>query len=188
MNQFNSESVFPPIFLIGMMGSGKSYWCKAIAKHLQLNGVDLDAYIENQQQQTIAHIFHEKGEMHFRKIESVTLHSLGIQKNMVIATGGGTPCFYDNMKWMNMHGITIWINEPISTLTERLWKERIHRPLIAHFESKEALSHFLITKLEERNSFYKMANVCLNEPKLTIQSFIKAIQSLAPKSFNLNHS
>ena len=183
-----TTATFPPIYLVGMMGSGKSYWCKAIVEHLQIDGIDLDAHIEKLYQQSISAIFYEKGEVFFREIEAAALRTFGVKKNIVIATGGGTPCFHDNMIWMNKHGITIWIDEPATVLTERLWKEKAHRPLVAHVENRAALTQFLTAKIEERNHFYRLADIHLKGEQLQINALLSAIRSFQNKSFNLNHS
>lgn len=146
------------IFLIGMMGSGKSYWSKQIAHVLQYTAYDLDTLIEAGETKTIARIFADNGEDYFRKAESAMLRSFAAKKNFVLATGGGTPCFYDNMQWMNLQGITIWLDEPIDILVQRLQQEKSHRPLIKNLEDHE-LKSFLLTKLEERKPFYGQAKI-----------------------------
>ncbi|MFX8731638.1 shikimate kinase, partial [Acinetobacter baumannii] len=78
-----------------------------------------------------AEIFEEKGEAYFREKEALSLRTFEGMHHLILATGGGTPCFHDNIQWMNEHGITIWLNEPTSMLTERLKAEKNHRPLVA---------------------------------------------------------
>ncbi len=89
-----------------------------------MDWIDLDQQIEKETSITIKEIFETEGEDYFRKKESETLHGLSKYDNIIIATGGGTACFYDNMKWMNEHGLTIWVDESIVVLTERLEKEK----------------------------------------------------------------
>lgn len=187
-SQTKTSSKFPPIFLVGMMGSGKSYWCKAIARQLNFGGVDLDAQIEKVYQQSIVAIFNEKGETFFREKEAAELRTFSNKNSVVVATGGGTPCFHDNMLWMNQHGITIWIDEPVHTLAERLLKEKSHRPLVANFENTAALTHFLSEKLAERSRFYGKADIHLKGEQLQIETMITAIQSFENKQFNINQS
>ena len=84
------------------------------------------------------------------------------KKTFVLATGGGTPCFYGNMQWMNDHGLTVWLDEPVDVLVERLKPEKEHRPLIKNLNDNE-LKTFLAKKLEERKPFYRQAKVhCQN--------------------------
>jgi shikimate kinase len=118
------------IFLLGMMGSGKSYWAQRIAEKEIIDWMDLDQEIEKETSLSIKEIFAAYGEEYFREKERDALHNLSNYKNIIIATGGGTPCFHDNIQWMNEHGITIFIDEDVDTLVERLKKEKAHRPLI----------------------------------------------------------
>ncbi len=114
------------IFLVGMMGSGKSFLCKQLAYELKLACNDLDTEIEKIQQNSIKEVFNIKGEDFFRKIETETLQNFANKNNFVLATGGGTACFNNNMQWMNEQGITIWLNEKIDILQKRLLKSN-HR-------------------------------------------------------------
>src|SRR3954471_4328144 len=130
------------IFLIGMMGSGKSFWAEKLKKKIKVPAYDLDGLVEMMEEKSIQEIFTEDGEDYFRKAEAKMLRLFAEKKQFVVSCGGGTPCFSDNMKWMNKNGITIWIDEPIDTLTERLLQEKSHRPLIAHLADAE-LQDFL---------------------------------------------
>ncbi len=162
------------LFLVGMMGSGKSYWAQQIAAATQFGWMDLDAEIEKENAMTIKEIFETKGEETFRLIEKKALHKLAEHKNIIIATGGGTPCFFDNMAWMNAKGITIFINEPIGILVQRLQSEKGHRPLISS-SSNDDLQHFLENKLAERLSFYSQAKHTIQGSKATVADFIELI-------------
>jgi len=166
------------IFLIGMMGSGKSYWSRLLAKKLKTGGYDLDFLIESHEERTISEIFEEEGEDYFRKTESKILRWFVEKKSFVLATGGGTPCFTDNMEWMNKQGITIWIDEPVEVLTERLTPEKSHRPLIRDLSDKE-LTEFLVNKRKEREAFYALAQHHLTGGSITEANFKKIIQQYA---------
>jgi shikimate kinase len=166
------------IFLIGMMGSGKSYWSRLLAKKLKTGGFDLDFLIESHEEKTISEIFEEEGEEYFRKSEAKILRWFGEKKSFVLATGGGTPCFSDNMEWMNKQGITIWIDEPIEVLAERLKPEKAHRPLIRDL-SDSALIEFLYNKSKEREPFYSQAKHHLSGSAITDAGFKKIIQQYA---------
>lgn len=144
------------IFLIGMMGSGKSFCSKKLAKKLKIPAFDLDTIIEMTEDLTIAEIFEEEGEEYFRKEEAKILRWFGEKKAFVLATGGGTPCFHKNMDWMNENGITIWLNEPVPVLVERLKTEKEHRPLLKDLSDDE-LASFLTNKIAERKLYYSMA-------------------------------
>lgn len=165
-----------PIFLIGMMGSGKSYWAQRIAGELGMDWIDLDAAIEKQTQQTIKEIFETTGEASFRELESKILKKVAGYRRIVIATGGGTPCFHHNIDWMNAHGITIWIDETPGVLVKRLRPEKNHRPLIKDL-SDDQLQDFLSRKLAERSVFYAQARHHLKGAEISLKSFHQIIQS-----------
>ncbi len=163
------------IFLIGMMGSGKSFWAKKLAKKWKLGGYDLDFLIESNEEKSIAEIFEEDGEAYFRKVESKLLYWFAEKKAFFLATGGGTPCFNNNIEWMNKQGITIWINEPIEILVKRLLPEKEHRPLIKHLSDQE-LHIFLSKKLAERTAYYQQAKYTLNAGSITDTGFHQILQ------------
>jgi len=166
------------IFLIGMMGSGKSYWVKKLSKKLKVGGYDLDSLIESFEDKSIAEIFAEDGEAYFRKTESNVLRWFAEKKAFVVATGGGTPCFNNNMQWMNAQGVTIWIDEPITTLVERLQPEKSHRPLIKDLSDK-MLHEYLTAKRAERETFYTQATYHLKGEEISDRSFAQIIQEHA---------
>lgn len=149
------------IFLVGMMGCGKTYTSKLLAQKLHYNVYDLDEIIAEKEKLSITNIFETFGETYFRRKETETLQGLKELKNIVVATGGGTPCFHNNMNWMNEHGITVWLNEPLPVLMDRLKNEKQHRPLIKNL-SNEELGLFLEKKLIERATFYKQSQYILS--------------------------
>jgi shikimate kinase len=166
LNDKVSSSGKRGIFLVGMMGSGKSYWSKQLAATLHLQAFDLDEEIERHEKKFIAQIFAEKGEIYFRKTEAEMLRRFAEKEYFVLATGGGAPCFHHNMQWMNEQGLTIWLNEPVNVLFERLSVEKNHRPLIQNVSDGE-LKQFLTTKLAERKPFYEQATFhCQSENML----------------------
>lgn len=166
------------IFLLGMMGTGKSYWTKKLSKKGKVGGYDLDNLIESHEEKTIAEIFAGNGETYFRKSEAKILRWFGEKKSFVLATGGGTPCFHENMDWMNRHGITIWIDEPVDVLVARLIPEKEHRPLIKDL-SNEELYKYLSGKLTERVHYYSQANHRLQGNAISDDSFAKIIKQHA---------
>lgn len=163
------------IFLIGMMGSGKSYWCKKIAKKMKCGAYDLDFLIESYEDKTVAEIFAENGEAYFRKAEAKIVRWFGEKKSYIVATGGGTPCFYDNMEWMNKNGITIWIDESVERLVERLKPEKDYRPLIKNLTDEE-LENFLLAKLKERETYYCKATYRLRNNEINDKGFAQIIR------------
>ena len=139
------------------MGSGKSVIGAALAKALNYKYIDLDAYLEEQEDRSIAQLFKEKGELYFRKKEAATVsHLLQKKGNQVIALGGGTPCYGTVMEDIlnTPNARTIYLKASVNTLTDRLFPEREHRPLIAHLETQEVLEEFIRKHLFERNFYY----------------------------------
>lgn len=172
------SSVHYKIFLIGMMGSGKSYWAEKLKKKLAILAYDLDALVEMMEERTIAEIFEEDGEEYFRRAEAKMLRLFAEKKQFILSCGGGTACYHDNMKWMNKHGITVWLDEPVETLTERLIKEKDHRPLIKNLDDT-SLKNFLNKKLQERESFYSQAAYRLSSDNLNENAFTKILREYA---------
>jgi shikimate kinase len=165
------------IFLVGLMGSGKSYWTKQLAKKYKTGGYDLDDLIEIKEEKTIAEIFTEDGEDYFRKVESTVLKWFAEKKTYVLATGGGAPCFFDNMSWMNKQGVTIWLDEPLPVIAARLAPEKAHRPLIAKLSDSELVA-FLEKQRASRLPFYSAAQIHLQDETITSDSFKKALAKL----------
>lgn len=163
------------IFLIGLMGAGKSYWTKKMSKWMKSGGYDLDALIEMNEEKTIAEIFREDGEDYFRKIESKILKWFKEKKKYVLATGGGAPCFNNNMEWMKKEGVVIWLDESIEVLVKRLVNEKEHRPLITHLDEKQ-LTCFLQEQSAYRASFYQQAHYRLSTEQISELGLKKIIQ------------
>jgi shikimate kinase len=162
------------LFLIGMMASGKSYWAKRIAEATQRKWIDLDSVIEQTACKTISEIFAKEGEAAFRLLEQKVLQQTASDKNLIVATGGGAPCFFDNIDWMNAHGVTVFIFEPIDVLVTRLQKEKAHRPLVSNI-SDEELYLSLTERLASRLHFYQKAQHTIIGSQATVEDFIKLI-------------
>lgn len=150
------------LFLIGFMGSGKTHWGKAVAAELGCPFVDLDAFIETNEGRTIAEIFAVSGETGFRVLEREYLLRLAALPPAVVATGGGTPCFFDNMGWMKQHGRTIYLKTPPEVLFERLKGGRQRRPLLKDMDD-DALRAFIRERLAVREGFYNLADAILTQ-------------------------
>lgn len=165
------------IFLMGMMGSGKTYWAKKLSEYYQIPYIDLDHTIEQLNKCSINTLFEKKGETYFRAQEQIALHQTANTNNLIIATGGGTPCFHDNIQWMNQQGITIFLNEEIEVLVERLMHEKEHRPLIKYFNKKE-LADFLIQKVADRKPFYEQAKYIVHGSTISMQFFDAIFQKM----------
>lgn len=164
------------IFLIGFMGCGKSTMGKKLAQKLGYTFIDLDHEIEKQLGTTIAEYFASHGENAFRKLESDTLKTFDYPANAVVATGGGAPCFFDNMDWMNENGLSVYIEMPASALAKRLESGKDKRPLLKDLNEVQMIE-FIEGKLNERNVFYKRALISINGISLTADAMRAAILS-----------
>lgn len=145
------------IFLIGFMGSGKTSVGKKLANKLEREFCDLDRFIEEKEGKSISEIFREIGESGFRELESMYLRELANRQNAVIALGGGTPCFSDNIEFIKSNGISIYLKLDESILVGRLRTNKTKRPLIAK-KSDQEISDFVRETLEKREPFYNQAN------------------------------
>lgn len=145
------------------MGAGKSYLGQALAKQLGFDFVDLDDVIEKKANLSIAEVFEQHGESAFRRLEAEALRSFSASQNVVVATGGGAPCFHDNMHWMNENGITIYLHAPAELLALRLAPEKSHRPLISQLDDAN-LTNFIAAKLNERAPVYGESQLQFDVP------------------------
>jgi shikimate kinase len=149
------------IILIGYMGSGKTTVGKALAKELGLPFYDLDWYIESRMRKTVPQIFAERGEEGFRKIEYNMLHEVAEFENVIISCGGGTPCFFDNMDYLNQQGQVVYLKADPEVLYKHLQMARVERPLLKG-KSHEELLAFIKEQLEKREPFYTKARYTLD--------------------------
>lgn len=159
------------IFLIGYMGSGKTTAGKKLAQALGYEFVDVDDLIELKEGKTIAQLFDAEGEDCFREIEKQVLQATFNKNNAVISTGGGAPCFFDNMEQMNKHGKTIYIELEPRVLAERLKNEKNERPLIKN-KTDEKLLSFIEATLAKRNPYYKKAQKIVEGANLTVDDLL----------------
>lgn len=146
------------IFLIGYMGSGKTTLGKKLAARLSYDFIDLDHVLEAKVGMTITDYFAAHGEDAFRLLESSVLKNTVYPENVVISTGGGLPCFFDNMQWMKLHGQTIYIKLNAKTLAGRLENNKDDRPILRHKHGEELIA-FIDEKLAEREPWYNQANI-----------------------------
>lgn len=167
------------IFLIGYMGSGKTTLGKAFARHLGLTFIDLDWYIEERFHKTVRQIFAERSEEGFRELEKRMLHEVAEFEDVVIATGGGTPCFFDNMEHMNQSGETVFLEVSQDVLFRRLKVAKQQRPLLAQ-KTDEELMAFIHDALQKRLPHYTKAKHIFRadelEDKKQIQLSVEALK------------
>jgi shikimate kinase len=148
------------IYLIGMPSSGKSTLGRQLAKRLDYQFVDMDELIVNQELSSISDIFKYKGEDYFRKVESKVLKGIKPNQKLIIATGGGVPCFFNNMDFIKTNGISIFLNVSPEDLLKRIQKsDGNNRPLIDKKKSNEVLLNELKERYENRLKFYEQADI-----------------------------
>lgn len=157
------------IFLVGFMGSGKTHWGRIWAKETGLKFFDLDEVIESAAQMTISEIFEAKGEKAFREMERSHLQDFGNQEHFILACGGGTPCFLDNLTWMKSVGTVLYLKASPEVIRKNVLDERHKRPLIKEIDSRGLLP-FIQGKLKEREAFYLGADKVLEVENLDGQS------------------
>ena len=163
------------IYLIGFMGSGKSYWGRSLGHKLGLQFFDLDELVKESAGKAIPEIFAQEGEEKFRLMEKDNLHLITeSHESFVMACGGGTPCYFNNIDYMNQSGITVWINTPMEELYRRLINEKSHRPLISELEDDQ-LRNFISNKYSDRRIFYEQASTTIDEEPIEIQHLIDKI-------------
>ena len=163
------------IFLIGFMGCGKTHWGKQLSEKLMLPFFDLDEKIEEHEERTVNKIFESEGEEYFRLLEKDVLHLLTENhESFVMACGGGTPCFFNNIDYLKKNGVTIWINCSMDNLYNRLVKEKETRPLIKDL-SDEQLRSYISNKFRGRRIFYQQASLTFQEEEMTLDDLVTKI-------------
>ena len=146
------------IYLIGFMGAGKSHVGRQLAQLFGWPFHDLDKVIEEDIGMSIADFFAFEGEEAFRQVERKALQQTSCIEHGIFATGGGAPCFYDNMEWMRQHGLTVYLDAPVPILWERLRRGKAHRPLLKN-KTDDELYQYIEMTLSKRRPFYEKASV-----------------------------
>lgn len=162
------------IFLIGFMGSGKTTLGRKLASRMGYEFVDLDHKLEQQVELSIAEYFQIFGEDAFRKLESEVLKKTEYPENAIISTGGGLPCYFDNMDWMKANGKSVYIKLSPKTLADRLETGKEERPLLQD-KHGDALVAFIEQKLNERERFYSQAGIIVDGLSLTAERLEQVI-------------
>ena len=169
------------IILIGYMGAGKTTIGRALAKELGVSFYDLDWYIESRRHKTVAQLFAEEGEEAFRQIEHNMLHEVAEFEDVVISCGGGTPCFFDNMDYMNAQGQVVYLKAETQVLIDHLHMARTERPLLKG-KSPEELEQFIKEQVRIRETYYNKAryifDVSLMDNYDKIQSTITQLRQM----------
>lgn len=169
------------IFLIGYMGAGKTTIGRELAKELNLDFIDLDHFIQARFQKTVNQLFQDAGEDEFRNIEKNILREVGDFENVLISAGGGTPCFFDNMEYMNNAGCTIYLKTSAEILASRLNLCKDKRPLVKD-KNEEELYNFVVDTLYKRDPFYSKAKIVFETGNIETKEDINTlVQQLIEK-------
>ena len=175
-NTINQQ--FMKIVLLGYMGSGKSTVAKQVAIALNIPFIDLDDYIVEHEKKSIASIFKTRGEIYFRLQESKYLQQLLDKgEDLVLALGGGTPCYAKNIDLIGNASESFYLKASIKTLSERLVKEKEQRPLISSFDD-EQLNEFIAKHLFERRNFYERSKHTIAIDGKTIEEIVEEIRTM----------
>ena len=164
------------IYLVGYMGAGKSVTARRLANRLGFEVYDTDALFEEKYKVSVDDFFHKYDEALFRKLETQVLQSTEELENAVIATGGGTPCFNDNIGWMNEHGITVFLRISPKAATDRLLHSKKKRPLTAD-KTEEELAEYVEHHYASRMPFYEQAKISVKAEDLDLDNLIKLIEN-----------
>ncbi len=164
------------IFLLGFMGSGKTHWGRCLSTTLDMPWKDLDAEIVEKEGHSITDLFKVYGESHFRQLENHYLRTLSQEDPLLLSCGGGTPCYSDNMDFMNEKGLTIWLKVPVEVIVRRLKRKRYKRPLLKGMDERQ-LQDFVQRKLEERTVYYEQAQLIINPIKYSLKNLTEKIKS-----------
>lgn len=164
------------LFLIGLPGSGKSTLGRELALQLNLALIDTDSEIVSKEGKTIEEIFKDSGEEYFRKLEQSILHRVLEKDNQLVSTGGGMPCFYDNMEEMNKRGVAIFIDVPVENIHQRLIGQRSQkRPMLEGKTDSEVLN-FLKQKYEERFPYYSKAMIIVKGANIKAKDILQELK------------
>ncbi len=157
------------------MGSGKTHWGQLLSEKLGIRFFDLDEQIVEQAGKPITEIFATAGEENFRVLEKEILHILTeSHESFIMACGGGTPCYFNNIEYMNQAGTSVWINTPIETLFTRLVNQKSKRPLIRDL-SDDQLRGFISKKFSDRRMYYEQAELVVDEEPVELDKLIETI-------------
>ncbi len=166
------------VFLIGFMASGKSTVGEELAQILGVPFIDLDTYIEEKNKKSIKVLFELYGETKFREIENQALREVAkIEGDFIIASGGGTSCFYNSVDFMNKVGTTIYLRVEVSELLARLIESKKDRPLLWG-KSKEELNDYIIRVLDERKKYYEKAKIIIDFENLNVEQLAQTLRAM----------
>jgi shikimate kinase len=157
------------------MGTGKSYWGARLSEISGFKFIDLDQRIEELTAKKISTLFEEMGEEGFRVLEQKTLQEISLStENFIMACGGGTPCFFNNLEFIKEHGTVVWLTSSLEKIQDRLQAERAHRPLVSKL-TNEQLKEFITSTLMKRQFYYEKAHYTVDSESPNAESLLKKI-------------
>jgi len=157
------------------MGSGKTHWGRLLSQKLGIPFFDMDEQVVSHEGKSIVDIFSENGEEYFRLLETDVLHIITeSHESFVMACGGGSPCYLNNIEDMNNSGTTVWIKTPVEVLFQRLIKEKETRPLIKELNDDQ-LKSYINKKFSDRKIYYDQAEIIVDEEPLQIEKLVEKI-------------
>ena len=162
------------IYLVGMPAAGKTTVGKLVAQAMQYDFFDMDQLLIQKHRRAILHIFEEQGEPAFRRLEANILREYLPEKS-ILATGGGMPCFHDNMLFILQNGLSIFLNIPIKILLERVLAQQGKRPLFSQ-QSTEKLLNTIEMKYRERIQYYRQADITIDYDHLSVDNLLYTIR------------
>lgn len=162
------------------MGSGKSKTAEALSKILKYSTVDTDKLVEERVGSTVAEIFSKEGQEYFREMEKDILRQTSLFEKCIVATGGGTPCYFENMKWMNENGTTVYLEANPGLLFHRLATNRKDRPLLEGLNDVDLMEQ-ITGHLAVRIPVYRQAHITVNAADLDVKNLASQIKSLKNK-------
>lgn len=163
------------IYIVGYMGAGKTTAARRLAKRMGWEVVDTDALFEEKYKISVNDFFNKYDEPLYRKLESEVLKATESLDHVVVSTGGGTACFFDNMDWMNQHGLTVFLRISPQAAVDRVIHSRHKRPLVEG-KSEEELTEFVNQHYASRLPFYEQANIIVKSEDLDLDALIRQIQ------------
>jgi len=177
----NMNKTIKTIFLTGYMGAGKTLIGKSLSKKINYKFYDLDNYIEIKEGKKVSEIFNQKNEVYFRKIENKYLDQLSSKnEKKIISTGGGTPCFKNNLNLIQNtpDSLSIYLKANVNTLVQRLKNSITKRPLILHLKNDQELRDFITKHLFERSFYYEKSDVKIKTDDIELSDIVKLISEL----------
>lgn len=167
------------VYLIGYMGSGKTTVGKKLAKILKCKFIDLDHFFEEKYDISISDFFKKYNEISFRDIEKKLIEEISQVEDLVVSTGGGTPCFFDNLEVMKSTGIVVYLQISARSLTNRLLIAKEKRPILENITNDKFFS-FVKKQIKEREPYYKQADIIIQGENINMNALVGGLQKLSP--------